>query len=160
MSRHPPPRKILDPSLNTIQLLFRKQECIPVGCVPGGYLVWGCVYLVWGVYLVPGRCVPGLRGCTWSRGVYLVRGVSARYTPLDPTRYTPRTRPGTPPPGTDQVHPPRTRPGTPPEQTRYHPSPREQTRYPPGNKPGTPPPVDRITDACKNIALAQLRCGR
>ena len=23
-----------------------------------------------------------------------------------------------------------------------------------------PPPVDRITDACKNIALAQLRCGR
>ena len=24
----------------------------------------------------------------------------------------------------------------------------------------TPPPVDRITDACKNITLAQLRCGR
>ena len=23
-----------------------------------------------------------------------------------------------------------------------------------------PPPVDRITDACKNITLAQLRCGR
>ena len=22
------------------------------------------------------------------------------------------------------------------------------------------PPVDRITDACKNITLAQLRCGR
>ena len=24
----------------------------------------------------------------------------------------------------------------------------------------TPPPVGRITDACKNITLAQLRCGR
>ena len=24
----------------------------------------------------------------------------------------------------------------------------------------TPLPVDRITDACKNITLAQLRCGR
>ena len=24
----------------------------------------------------------------------------------------------------------------------------------------TPPPVDRITDACKNITLAQLHCGR
>ena len=24
----------------------------------------------------------------------------------------------------------------------------------------TTPPVDRITDACKNITLAQLRCGR
>ena len=23
-----------------------------------------------------------------------------------------------------------------------------------------PPPVNRITDACKNITLAQLRCGR
>ena len=23
-----------------------------------------------------------------------------------------------------------------------------------------PPPVDRITDACKNITLAQLRCSR
>ena len=26
--------------------------------------------------------------------------------------------------------------------------------------PPPPPPVDRITDACKNITLAQLRCGR
>ena len=24
----------------------------------------------------------------------------------------------------------------------------------------TPPPVNRMTDACKNITLAQLRCGR
>ena len=24
----------------------------------------------------------------------------------------------------------------------------------------TPPPVDRITDACKNITLPQLHCGR
>ena len=25
---------------------------------------------------------------------------------------------------------------------------------------GTPPPVDRIIDACENITLPQLRCGR
>ena len=25
---------------------------------------------------------------------------------------------------------------------------------------GRPPPLNRITDACKNITLAQLRCGR
>ena len=41
---------------------------------------------------------------------------------------------------------------TPWEQT----APPEQT--PPGG--GTPPPVKRITDACKNITLPQLRCGR
>ena len=42
--------------------------------VPGGvYLVPG--YLVWGVPGPGGTWsggVPGLRGCTWSRGVYLV----------------------------------------------------------------------------------------
>ena len=26
--------------------------------------------------------------------------------------------------------------------------------------PATPPPVNRITDACENITLPQLRCGR
>ena len=84
-----------------------------------------CTWSVGGVYLVPGGCtwsrgvylvrggVPGPGGCAWSGGVYLVPGGggSARYTP----------------PGPDQVH---------------------------------PPPVNRITDACKNITLAQLRCGR
>ena len=46
------------------------------------------------------------------------------------------------PPGAD------TPPGSrhPPEQT-----PREQT---------PPPPVNRITDACENMTLPQLRCGR
>ena len=81
----------------------KKQECIPVGCVPPafcpylpactagggeGYLPEG-VYLVLGgvpgpreVYLVSGlgSCVLGprgctCRGCTWSWGVYLPRGV-------------------------------------------------------------------------------------
>ena len=26
--------------------------------------------------------------------------------------------------------------------------------------PDTPPPVDRMTDACENLTLPQLRCGR
>ena len=48
----------------------------PRGCTwsQGVYLVWG-VYLVpgGGVYLVLGG-VPGPRGCTWFWGVYLVPG--------------------------------------------------------------------------------------
>ena len=70
--------------------------------------------------LVPGG-VPGPGGCTWSRGVYLVpggvpgpRGVylvlggctwSGGCTWGVSARYTPQTRPGTPPPGPDQVPP-------------------------------------------------------
>ena len=30
----------------------------------------------------------------------------------------------------------------------------------PGGVPGQLPPINRITDACKNITLPQLRCGR
>ena len=56
------------------------------------------------------------------------------------------------------------KPGTPQEQT-------PQTRHPPAPPPGPgtprsrPPreqaaPVDRITDACENITLPRLRCGR
>ena len=65
--------------------LPRKQDCIPVGCVPparrpyltgpggvGGTWSGGCTWS-WGLYLVPGG-VPGHSGCTWSGGVYLVRG--------------------------------------------------------------------------------------
>ena len=40
------------------------------GCILGGG--WGVPAR--GVYLVPGG-VPGPRGCTWSQGVYLPRGV-------------------------------------------------------------------------------------
>ena len=66
------------------------------------------------------------------------------------TRRPPRA--GTPPgPGI-----PRTR--HPPEET-----PPGDQAPPPGSTPplGTrhPPPVDRITDACENITLPQLRCG-
>ena len=45
-----------------------KQECIPVGCVPAAC----CPYLP--AYTAPGGVVPGPRGCTWSRRVYLVQG--------------------------------------------------------------------------------------
>ena len=45
-----------------------------------------------------------------------------------------------------------------------HQAPREQTPPRPGTPPpedqAHPPPVDRITDACENITLPQLRCGR
>ena len=55
-------------------------------------------------------------------------------------------------------------PGTPHPKEQ---SPPEQappgTRHPPKQTPpeqAPPPPVDRITDACENITLPQLRCGR
>ena len=47
-----------------------------------------------------------------------------------------------------------TPPDPPPENWR----PPEKLETPPG--PDTPPPVNRITDTCKNITLAQLHCGR
>ena len=103
---------------------------IPGGGVPGSG--------GWGMYLVLGG-VPGLV----PGGVYLAD------TPLDQA-HPPGTRPGTPPPGPDQVHPPGTRPGTPP--------PGPDQVHPPGPDQ-LPPPVNRITDRCKNITLAQLRCG-
>ena len=69
----------------------RKQECIPIGCVPaarwpyagvcflGGVLRPGGVYLVLGVYLVGGVLSPGgvsgAGGCLLQGG--LLRGVSA-----------------------------------------------------------------------------------
>ena len=63
------------------------------------------------------------------------------------------------PGGVSTRHPPGSRPpgpGTPREQTPPDQAlPREQT--PPGSRH---PPVDRITDACENITLPQLRCGR
>ena len=50
------------------------------------------------------------------------------------------------PPGTRHPHPPDQAP------------PREQA--PPLPREQVPPPVDRITDACENITLPQLRYGR
>ena len=117
----------------------RKQECIPVGCVPPArrpYLPGRGVYLVGGVYLVPGGwCVPGPQGgctwsggSTWSRGVYLVPG-------------------GEPGPwGVYLV----------PGGCTW--SPGGCTWSQGGTWSGTPP-VNRITHTCKNITLPQLRCG-
>ena len=113
----------------------------------GVYLVpWGCTWSR-GVYLVLGGCTwsQGVylspMGCTWSRGVYLVLG-------------------GVPGPGGVCLVPggvpgPRgyTWPGSPPPRTRHTPPPTPRTWS------GTTP-VNRITDACKNITLPKLRCGR
>ena len=75
----------------------KKQECIPVGCVPpacdpylpactspGGVPGPGGCTWSWGKGGVPGPGggtwsgvgggVPGPRGCTWSQGVYLIPG--------------------------------------------------------------------------------------
>ena len=60
----------------------------PRGIVPGR-----------GVYLVL-RGAPGPGGCAWSQGVHLVLGGVCQVPP-----HPPGTRPGTPPPGPDQVHP-------------------------------------------------------
>ena len=95
-----------------------------------------------GVYLVPGGTwsrgvpgqggVPGPGGCTWSRGGYLVWGVYLVPGVCAWSR------------GVYLV------PGG--------------YLAGPGGSGGVPgqvlPPVDRITDACKNITLPQLRCGR
>ena len=89
------------------------------------------------------------------------------------------------PPGTPHPHPweqtippgsrPPPGPGTPQEQTTpweqtpQNRHPMEQTppweKTPPEQAPcplpeQAPPPVDRITDACENITLPQLRCRR
>ena len=77
-----------------------------------------------------------------ARSSSRARGVSTRHPPPGPGTPlgagTPRSRN---PPGSRPL-----RPGTP-----------LGTRQPPGSDP---PPVDRITDACENITLPQLRCGR
>ena len=46
-------------------------------------------------------------------------------------------------------------PGTPPLGADIRP---DQAHTPGSRHP--PPPVDRITDACENMTLPQLRCGR
>ena len=55
-------------------------------------------------------------------------------------------------------------PGTPRDQASPGADPLPRTRHPPRADPlprtRHPPPVDRITYACKNFTLPQLRCGR
>ena len=66
-----------------------------------------------------------------------------------------RRIPCTPP---QQPHPPPATTHTPVATTH---APSATMHAPPRNhQPCTPPSVDRITDACENITLPQLRCGR
>ena len=107
--------------------------------LPGG----GCAWSGGGVVsLVRGRGgVPGPRGggwCTWSRGVVcLFRGGLASQHALrqkPPQPWCLVRGGGVPGPGGSGI--------------------------PACTEAETPPPrVDRITDTCKNITLAQLRCG-
>ena len=110
--------------------LLSKRECIPVGSV----LTARCPYLGGGGWVPGAGGGTWSRGCTWSRGG--APGPRGVYLVLEggSARYTL--------PGPDQVHPP------------------DQTRYPPPGPDQVLPPVNRITDRCKNITLAQLRCGR
>ena len=81
------------------QKIFQ-QECIPVGCVPSATVAVCCggVYLVpggvpaWGVYLVPGG-FSWSRGCTWSRGVYLILGGGCTWSGGYLSRYPPPAPP-------------------------------------------------------------------
>ena len=67
---------------------FHRHALLPEGGVPcargvpgpRGYLVLGGVPCPGGVP-GPGGAIPGPRGCTWSQGVYLVRGGTCPGTP-------------------------------------------------------------------------------
>ena len=111
----------------------------------GMYLVPGGVPGPGGVYLVLWGCTWS-GGCTWAQGVYLVRGVYLVW-------------------GVYLIR------GVYLVWGVYLAGPRGVYLVPGGvvylAGPGgvnlvrySPPPVDRITDACKNITLPQLRCGR
>ena len=130
--------------------------------VAGGYLVkGGCTWskgvpgpggvTVRGV-LGPGGCtwsggVPGLGGCLWSGGCTWSRGVPGLG--------------GAPGPGVHLVQGVHlVLGGVPGPRGRGYLVQGEGVPGP-GGLPGLVlPPVDRITDACKNITLPQLRCGR
>ena len=134
-----------------------KQECIPVGCVPAARRPYPGVCFLGGVYLPVGCTCPG---GTCLGGVYLPRGylpggsVPARGVYLPGGTSGGCACPGGGVPGRGCTCWGVYLPGgctclggcTCPGCTC------------PGG--GTPPLVDRITDACKNITLAQLRCGR
>ena len=122
--------------------MYNKQECIPVGCVPAAHWPYAGVCFPGGGLPGPGgSLVPG--GSAWSGGVSaLSRGVAC-----------PVCGGGSLVPGGSAW----SRGGL------------------PGSGGGSAwsggglasqhalrqiPPMDRITDACKNITLAQLRCGR
>ena len=91
--------------------------------------------------------VPGLGGCTWSRGVYLVSGVY-----LVPWGYLVRGSV----PGLGGI----------PGPAGCVPGPGGCTwsrggTWSWGSVPGQVlPPVNRSTHTCKNITLPQLRCGQ
>ena len=127
-----------------------KQECIPVVFAPsacGPYLP-ACTVPEVGVYLVPGgvylvlRGVPGPRVCTWSGECTWSQGV-------------PGLGGSVPGPGVYLVPG-----GCVPGPRGDVPGPRRCTWSVGVYLPRYSPPVDRITDACENIALPQLRCGR
>ena len=88
------------------------------------------------------ECIPV--GCIPPAAV-AIRGGSPPGTPLE--QIPPRTR-----------HPPFPADQAPPWDQA--PPPRADTPTPPPGPGTSPPPVNRITDACKNITLPQLRCGR
>ena len=104
------------------------------GCVPGpeGGCTWSKrVYLVRLVYLVLGG-VPSLGGCTWSWEVGVGVYLVLGGVPGPGGMYLVRGGGGVCLAGPRRMY---------------------LVRY-------SPPPLDRITDACKNITLPQLRCGR
>ena len=107
--------------------------------MPGGVPGPGGVYLVWGEGCTWSGGVPGLGGVHGPRGVYLVWGCTWSQGGVP----CPGGVPG--PGGVYLVW------GVPGPGGVY---------LVPGGPGQVLPPMDRITDACKNITLPQLRCGR
>ena len=112
------------------------QECIPVGCVPPARRPYLPGPAGGGGGTWSRRGAPGPGGCTWSRGAYLVWGVYL-------------VRGGVPGPGGVYL------------VWWAVPGPGGECTWSGGvYLVRYSPPVNRMTDACKNITLPQLRCGR
>ena len=164
---------------------WKKQECIPVGCVPpAAVAIWGGVStknpLLLGASGVVAFCPPQrpYQKAAFNQKATKPEGHNRRPQQKAITEgHTPeQATPQNQAPPWDQAPP--LGPGTPlgagtPPRTRHPPwdqaPPKEENppptarhaRIPPAMHAGIPPPpVNRITNMCKNLTLPQRRCGR
>ena len=108
--------------------LIRKQECIPVGCVPPAAVAicWGCLprcmlrYTPRSVGLEPPQCGPGPPGCGLPPPHRCGPGQAPQHPPGSGPRHPPRPDPQHPP-GSGPRHPPRPDPQHPPRVWNYTP---------------------------------------
>ena len=121
---------------------FLQQECIPVGCVARIDCLGGGVCIPEEIFLGEKK---------------LKKKKKKFQTP--PRKFHTHTPPKISDTPLKISHPPKFPPQISPPRKFQTPPPKfSDTPHPPGSR--HPPPVNRITDTCKNITLAQLRCGR